>query len=59
VPAKHQAAGGFAIEAMRQGGLARQAEAQRIEIVLQTYAALGSLVDGDSGWLIEDINPSR
>src|SRR5271165_6879124 len=37
---QHQAAGGVAIEAMGKRRIARQAETQGVEIVLETFAAL-------------------
>ncbi len=40
VAAEHQAAGGVLVEPVRQSRIARQAEAQRVEIILQAAAAL-------------------
>jgi hypothetical protein len=44
VSPEHQAAGRIAVEAMRQMRRARQPEAKRGEIILQTFAPLGSFV---------------
>ena len=51
--AEHQAAGGIAIEAMGERGRTRQPEAQRVEIIFETFAALGPLVDGQSRGLVD------
>ena len=51
---EHEAARGVAVEPVGERGLARQAEAQRVEIVLEARAALRPVVDGDSGGLVED-----
>src|SRR6185437_2026174 len=49
-----EAARGVAVEPMREGGPARQAEAQRVEIVLEARAALGAGMNGDAGRLVEN-----
>ena len=46
--AEHQAARGLAVEPVGERGLARQAEAQALEIVLQARAALGAAMHGDA-----------
>src|SRR5262249_59218909 len=46
--AEYQAAGGVAIETMGERGRARQAEAQRAEIVFETLAALRPFVNGQA-----------
>ena len=51
---EHQTAGGVAIEPMRKRGPARQAEAQRVEIILEARAAFRSGMDGDARGLIEN-----
>ena len=51
---EHQAAGGVTIEPMGERGLARQAEAERVEIVLEARAPFRPGVNGDAGGLIED-----
>src|SRR5262249_20096978 len=53
VAAEHQAAGGVAVEAMRERGGARQPETQRVEIILQALAALRPLVDGEARRLVD------
>src|SRR5262245_9420148 len=52
--AKHEAAGGVAVEPMRQRGCARQPEAQRAEIVLEAFAPLRPLVYGEARRLVDD-----
>jgi hypothetical protein len=39
---------------MRQGRVARQAEAQGMEILLKVFAALWATMDRDSGGLVDD-----
>ena len=56
--AENQAAGGVAVEPMGEGRFARQAEAQSVEIVLETCAALRAAVDGNPGRLVEDEHQS-
>jgi len=57
---EHQAAGRVAVEAVGEGGLARQAETQSVEIVLEIGAALGAAMDGDARRLsMTNISPSR
>ena len=51
---EHQTAGRIAVEPMRQRGRARQAKAQRVEIVLQAHAALGPLMHGKARRLVDD-----
>ena len=51
---EHQAARGVAVEAMGERRLARQAEAQGVEIVLEVGAALGAAMDRDPGRLVDD-----
>ena len=53
MPSEHQAARGVAVEAVRERGLARQAEAQGVEIVLEARAAFRPGVNGDAGGLVE------
>jgi hypothetical protein len=52
--AEHEAAGGVAVEPMRQRGRARQPETQRAEMVLEALAALRSLVHGETRRLVDD-----
>ena len=47
--AEHEAARGFPVEPMGQRWLARQAEAQVLEIVLQAVAALRTAMNGRAG----------
>src|SRR6185437_5188348 len=49
-----EAARGVAVEPMREGGPARQAEAQRVEIVLEARPAFRPGMDGDAGGLVEN-----
>jgi fused signal recognition particle receptor len=51
---QHQAAGGVAVEPMRERRLARQAEAERVEIILEARAPFRTGVNRDAGGLIED-----
>ena len=51
---EHQAARGVAVEAMGERGLARQAEAQGVEIVFEIGAALGAAMHRDPRGLVED-----
>ena len=51
---ENKAAGGVAVEPMGEGGLARQAEAERVEIVLEARAALWPPVNRDARGLVED-----
>ena len=53
VAAEHQAAGGVAVEPVGQRRRARQAEAQRVEIVLQALAALRPAMDREAGRLVD------
>jgi hypothetical protein len=52
--AEHQAAGGVAVEAMGERGRARQAEAQRVEMILEIVAALGAAMHGQTRRLVDD-----
>ena len=54
MPSEHQAACGVAVEPMRKGGIARQAEAEGVKIILKARAALRPGMDGDSGGLIKN-----
>ena len=54
VTPEDKAAGGVAIEAVRQRGLARQAEAERVEIVLEAGPALRPPMNRDASRLVED-----
>src|SRR5579862_7459790 len=54
MPAENEAARSLAIEAMNEGGLSRQTEAQRLEIVFEARAALRAAMNGDSGGLVDD-----
>ena len=54
MPSEHQTAGGVPVEPMRKRGPARQAEAQRVEIILEARAAFRPGVNGDASGLIED-----
>src|SRR5689334_22585186 len=51
---EHQAARGVAVESMREGGLARQAEAERVEIVLEARPAFRPRMNGDACGLVEN-----
>src|SRR6516165_3566523 len=51
--AEHQAARGVAIETMRERGRARQAEAQRAEMIFEALAALRPLVNGQARRLVD------
>ncbi len=53
VAAEHQAAGGVAVEPVRQRRRARQAEAQRVEIVLQARPALRPAMHREAGRLVD------
>ena len=44
--AKHQAAGGVAVEPVRQRRRPRQSETQRVEMIFQAFAALGAAMHG-------------
>ena len=60
VAAEHQAAGGVAVEPVRERGRARQPEAQRAEMVLQALAALRpAWTAKPAGLSITSISPSR
>jgi hypothetical protein len=52
--AEHQAAGGVAVEPMRQRRRARQSEPQRGEVIFQAFAAFGTAMHGDARRLIDD-----
>src|SRR5437588_1801619 len=52
--AEHQAARRVAVEPVRQSGAPGQAEAQRIEIGLQIFAAFRPSMDGNAGGLVDD-----
>ena len=54
VASEDEAAGGVAIEPMREGRIARQAEAKMMERGLEIFAALRPLVHRDAGRLVED-----
>ena len=53
VAPEHKAAGGVAIEPMRESGVARQAEAEGSEIILKIFAALRPAMNRDSGGLVD------
>jgi hypothetical protein len=53
VAPEHEAAGGLAIEPMRQLGPARQAEAQRAEPVLQARSAFRPAMHRQAGRLVD------
>ena len=46
VAAEHEATGGVAVEPMRERRRPRQSEAERVEMVLQAFAALGAAMHG-------------
>ncbi len=52
--AQHQAARRVAIEPMRERRYPRQAEAQRVEIILKARTAFGSAMHGEAGRLVDD-----
>ncbi len=54
VAPKHEASGGILVEAMREGGRARQAESQCVEIVLETCATFWSAMHRKSGGFVDD-----
>ena len=54
MPPEHQAACGVAVEPVRERGIARQAEAQGVKIILEARAAFRPGVNGDASGLIED-----
>ena len=54
VAAEDEAAGGVAVEPMRKGRIARQAEAKMMERGLEIFAALRPFVHRDAGGLVED-----
>ena len=54
VPAEHEAAGGVAVEAMRDLRPARQAEAERVEVIGQRFAALRPRMHGQARRLVDD-----
>src|SRR5437763_3666734 len=58
MPAEHQAARRVAVEPVRQSGAPRQAEAQRIEIGLQIFAAFRTSMHGNAGGLVDDEHQS-
>ncbi len=51
--AEGQAAGGVLVEPVRQRRVARQAEAQRVEVILQALAAFRSAMNGEARWLVD------
>ena len=51
--AEHQAAGGILVEPVRQRGRAWQPEAQRVEVILETQAALGAAMHRQAGRLVD------
>jgi hypothetical protein len=53
VTAEHQAAGGVAVEPMRQRRAARQAEAQRVETILEALAAFRPGMHRNAGRLVD------
>ena len=62
--AEHQAAGGVAVEPMRQRRRSRQSKAQRVEMVLQAFATLVPLLGprctaNPAGLSSTSISPSR
>ena len=54
--AEHEAARRVAVEPMRQRGVARQAEAQVAEEILEDLAALGAAMHGQAGGLVHHQN---
>jgi fused signal recognition particle receptor len=54
VTPEHEASGGVLVEAVRQGGRARQAEPEDIEIVLETRAAFWPAMHRKAGGLVDD-----
>ena len=54
VAAEHQAAGGLPVQPMGERGPPRQAEAQRVEMILQGTAALRAAMHGQAGRLVDD-----
>jgi fused signal recognition particle receptor len=54
VTPEHQASGGILVEAVRQGGRARQAEPEDIKIVLETRAAFWSAMHRKASGLVDD-----
>ena len=58
--AEHEAAGGVPVEPVRQRRRPRQSEPQRVEMIFQTFAALGAAMHGKpAGLSITSISPSR
>jgi hypothetical protein len=53
VAAEDEAAAGVAVEAVGEAGAAGEAEAERVEVVLQVRAALRAGVDGQAGGLVD------
>ena len=51
---EHQTAGGVAVQPMGERGIARQAEAQGVKIILEARAAFRPGVNGDASGLIEN-----
>ena len=51
---EHEASGGILVEAVRQGGRARQTEPQGVEIVLEAHAALRSAMHRKAGGFVDD-----
>jgi hypothetical protein len=50
---EHQAAGGVAIEPVRERRRSRQPEAQRVEMILKALATLGAAMDREAGRLVD------
>ena len=55
---EHEAAGGLAVEAVRQRGVAGQPEPQRVEVVLEARAPFGPAVNRDPRRLVDDQHQS-
>ena len=53
VAAEHQAAGGVAVEPVRQRRRPRQPEAQRVEMIFQAFAAFGAAMHGEARRLVD------
>jgi hypothetical protein len=56
--AENKASRCVAVEPVRQSGAPRQAEAQRVEIGFQIFAAFRASVDGNAGRLVDDEHQS-
>jgi hypothetical protein len=53
VTPKHKAPRRLAVEAVRQGWFARQAEPKGVEIVLEACPAFRAAMDGDAGGFVD------